>query len=103
MVKGDVSGFALVTHFPLLSSSVYHLLGVWACVSPGVHSSQTQLAMSYNQGRKLTAATEVWRLLFRRAAEHHSKIYFLFVGRVYTDTESGSCQSWDLLATQAAD
>lgn len=89
MEQGDVSGFwSGYTHFPLHSSSVYHLLSVWACVSLGVHSSQTQLAMSYNQGRKLTAATEVWRLPLRRAVERHPKIYFLFVGRVYVDPES---------------
>lgn len=34
----------------------------WAFVYVVVHSSQTQLAMSCNQGRKLTPATEFWWL-----------------------------------------
>lgn len=45
----------LHTGFP---AALFHHLLLSACVWLGIHSSQTQLAMSCNQGRKLTPATE---------------------------------------------
>lgn len=52
----------LLTHFLLHSLTMYYLLSVYACVWLDIQSSQTQLAMSCNQGRKLPPATEFWWL-----------------------------------------
>lgn len=117
----DACDYSLVKH-TLPTALPHHVLFVTCarmCVWLGVHSSQTQLAMSFNQGRKLTPATEFCRLTvslslsislsltfqpLRHVSDRHSKMYFsiclagLGGYRVQTAT-----QFWDLLAAVAAD